>query len=180
MNRQSTLPLTASRPDFSFPYHQNIKNLDGKMKLALARQDAMRFAESCLELGLTREDNPDLSLFDMGLVEMNLAREVAPRVSVSSDNPNSYDKVDKTAKRYTALLELTASYEVNPNDIFRDIDTKRRILSKAGYNGLYIGESRFISLMDASDDRIGATYKRMYASAEKWKAKQKAESSKNK
>lgn len=173
MIKQSILPLSTSKPYLSFSYHQNIEKLDKRMKCALSRQDASGFAESCLELGLRTEDNPDLDLFNRGLMELDLARANSPKVSVSSNDPNCYDKDDKTPKRYDMLLRLTASYEVNPNDTFRDIDTKREILAKSGYNGLYTQKGKIIPLIDASDERVGFAYKRMYESAEKWKAKQK-------
>ncbi len=175
--------MVSKQPAFNFhqepqvnPFDAYAKNMAANMNRALANQDGARFAESCLALGITGDQNPDPLLFTRGLADLQFEESSRPKIKttiVSKPALNRYEKADRTAERYTKLLELNASYEVIPGDMFNRPNDKREILMKAGYKSLFVSGGHSIPLIDACNERIGATYQRMYASARKWKAKQK-------
>ncbi|MDO8563547.1 MAG: hypothetical protein Q7R87_00905 [Nanoarchaeota archaeon] len=174
MNRQPAFNLY---PVPVNPFDAYAKSMRNNMGAALASQDGARFAESCLALGVSADQIPDLPLFMRGLADLEFEEASRPKTTqkpVVPSTTNRYEKRDRTDERYTKVLELNDDYGVNPRDMFNRPADKRRILMKAGYQSLFIKGGHNLPLIDACNERIGAAYERIYKSAEKWKAKQDA------
>lgn len=160
-------------------------NLHRNLRTALARRDAVGYARTCLELGVTDRDNPDNDLFNLGILEIKsldaldkIARfgdEMPEKKTVDLVNqPNRYEKPTIESK-YKKLLQ--ENRENTPGTNYPDCTEKMaNNMAHAGYGGLNIpgGFLPFVDLIGKFPGNIFEAYKRELSKARRWEAKQEA------
>ncbi len=155
---------------------EDICQIDLMRKQALNRRDALNYFNLCNEGGFEPEAK---DLYELGELEHYLESSNLGKSNNSESTDKSSNKKPESKKPirqrksgrkrrvstvvYRRFVDDANAMRLNPNEILKNIPEKMRILKKdLGYQKLYIGKGKKISIDSCENGRIGRVFQNTY------------------
>ena len=157
-------------------YEKEMQALDALRTSALEQGDYRSYAYLCDELGVQPEDE---FAYERGSMESEMERKgdlgveeevgglekAVRKAVVDAKVANGSGKRKRTLKpglavKYKVLYEAAMEVGVNPDNVFEDTETKKRLLREyMEYTKLIVGKGERVFLDDAKNTRIGSVFR---------------------